>query len=224
MRRFALLMLVLSLGLGVTLVACEDPAPVGAPAAPPPPAPGAAQPEATTAGDPGQAQPGDPGSPGPDAGVPVVSYEEEDFLEGDTRRDPFRNYAAMFKQRPVADAQREVIMGATPVEDMRLIAIISGVAQPRAMLLDANGVGFVVKRGDYVGRPEVVSTGSGSDAVPVTLNWRVDRIRGPERARPGVPARSSEVVLTREDPSAPGLPPLTRVIPLEVETTLPGRR
>jgi len=38
--------------------------------------------------------------------------------------------------------------------------------------------------------------------MPVTLNWRVDRIR------PG------SVVLTREDPTAPDKPPLTRVLPL----------
>ena len=47
-----------------------------------------------------------------------------------------------------------------------------------------------------------LSQGGGSESLPVALNWRVDRIR------PG------EVVLAREDPSAPGRPPLTRVIPL----------
>ena len=41
--------------------------------------------------------------------------------------------------------------------------------------------------------------------MAVTLNWRVDRIR------------PNEVVLTREDPTAPNRPPLTRIIPLHTE-------
>jgi type IV pilus assembly protein PilP len=87
---------------------------------------------------------------------------------------------------------------------MRLVAIISGVAQPRAMLLDPTGVGHVVKRGDYLGRPEVLQTG-GAESMPVTLNWRVARIR------------AGELVLTREDPTAPDRPPLTRSLPLYEE-------
>ncbi|MEM9075306.1 MAG: hypothetical protein AAGE52_42810, partial [Myxococcota bacterium] len=80
----------------------------------------------------------------------------------------------------------------------------SGVAQPRAMLQDPAGVGHVVKIGQYVGRAEIIQTG-GADSMPVTLNWRVARIR------------TGEVVLTRDDPTGPDRPPLTRVIPLYEE-------
>ena len=100
--------------------------------------------------------------------------------------------------------QRRVLMPNTAVDQMRLIAIISGLPQPRAMLTDPAGVGHVVKRGDYIGRAEVIQAG-GAEGMPVTLNWRVDRIR------------SDEVVLTREDPTAPNKPPLTRVLPLYEE-------
>jgi type IV pilus assembly protein PilP len=93
---------------------------------------------------------------------------------------------------------------------MRLMAIISNVAQPRAMLVDPSGVGYAVKRGDFVGRPEVVQTG-GSESTPLMLNWRVDRIRGCAR---GQTSCSPEIVLTREDPTAPGRVPLSRVVPL----------
>ena len=85
------------------------------------------------------------------------------------------------------------------VADMRLIAIVSGVAQPRAMIQDPQGVGHTVRRGAYIGRSEVVQIG-GRDSTAVRLNWRVERIR------PG------EVVLAREDPGAPDRPPMTRIM------------
>ena len=68
------------------------------------------------------------------------------------------------------------------------------------MLVDPSGVGHVVERGDFVGRAEVVQA-AGADSTPLTLNWRVDRIR------------PAEVVLTRED-NTPGAQVVTRVIPL----------
>ena len=129
-------------------------------------------------------------------------FVDEDFTEVDVQnRDPFRSYAKAFKAQAAAPAQRRVLMPSTSLDEMNLIAIVTGIATPRAMLTDTASVGHVVRRGDYIGRPEVVQTG-GAEGMPVTLNWRVDRIR------PG------SVVLTREDPSSPDKPPLTRVMPL----------
>ena len=129
-------------------------------------------------------------------------YSDDDFAELDIQnRDPFRSYAKAFKAQAAAPAQRRVLLPSTSLDEMRLIAIVTGIATPRAMLTDTSQVGHVVRRGDYIGRPEVVQSG-GSEGMPVTLNWRVDRIR------PG------SVVLTREDPTAPDKPPLTRVMPL----------
>jgi type IV pilus assembly protein PilP len=132
---------------------------------------------------------------------PVV-YADDDFVELDIQnRDPFRSYARAFKAQAAAPAQRRVLLPSTSLDEMKLIAIVTGIATPRAMLTDTARVGHVIRAGDYIGRPEVVQSG-GSEGMPVTLNWRVDRIR------PG------SVVLTREDPSAPDKPPLTRVMPL----------
>ena len=132
---------------------------------------------------------------------PVV-YSDDDFSELDIQnRDPFRSFARAFKAQAAAPAQRRVLLPSTSLDEMQLIAIVTGIATPRAMLTDTSQVGHVVRRGDYIGRPEVVQSG-GSEGMPVTLNWRVDRIR------PG------SVVLTREDPTAPDKPPLTRVMPL----------
>jgi len=133
--------------------------------------------------------------------APII-YTDDDFVERDVQnRDPFRSYARAFKAQAAAPAQRRVLLPSTSLDEMKLIAIVTGIATPRAMLTDTAQVGHVIRRGDYIGRPEVVRTG-GSEGMPVTLNWRVDRIR------PG------SVVLTREDPSAPDKPPLTRVMPL----------
>ncbi len=132
---------------------------------------------------------------------PII-YTDEDFSELDIQnRDPFRSFAKAFKAQAAAPAQRRVLLPSTSLDEMKLIAIVTGIATPRAMLTDTASVGHVIRRGDYIGRPEVVQTG-GSEGMPVTLNWRVDRIR------PG------SVVLTREDPTAPDKPPLTRVMPL----------
>jgi type IV pilus assembly protein PilP len=188
LRSAAVLGLVLALGgCGDDAITVGPPAtPPAAPTGPTTPTP-AAEPEADE---------------GPSA-IVGLSYRDEDFVEADTNRDPFRAYTSIFGPRtPDAHAiQREVIMDRTSVDEMHLIAIVSGVANPSAMLVDRDGTGHTVHRGDYVGRAEVVQTG-GSESVPVTLNWRIDRIR------PG------EVVLTREDPTAPNRPPLTRVIAL----------
>jgi type IV pilus assembly protein PilP len=144
----------------------------------------------------------------PEATAPVAQQElfgrslrDSDFIETDTNRDPFRNYALELKAKGPLVAQRTVLMPSTPLKSMRLIAIISGIDQPRAMIVDERGVGHVTTRGDFVGVADVVQTG-GAENLPVALNWRVDRIR------------ANEVVLAREDPSGPNRPPLTQVIPL----------
>lgn len=144
------------------------------------------------------------------AEVEEVSYRDSDFVEVDiTNRDPFRSYARIFKVRNVRAPQRRVLLPTVSVDEMHLIAIISGVAQPRAMVRDPEGVGHVIKRGDYIGRPEVIQTG-GAEGMPVTLNWRVDRIR------------PNELILTREDPTAPDRPPLRRIIPLHEDANNPS--
>jgi type IV pilus assembly protein PilP len=132
------------------------------------------------------------------------AYRDSDFSESEQNRDPFRSYANELRSKVPVVAQRLVLMPDTPVDEMKLIAIISGIEQPRAMIVDQRGVGYVTTRGDFVGKADVVG-GGGTESLPVALNWRIDRIRG------------NEVVLAREDPSAPNRPPLTKVIALHEE-------
>ncbi len=141
-----------------------------------------------------------------------VVLADHDFLDSDANRDPFRTFSDEMASQVRAVPQRSVVMPETSVEEMRLLAIVTGISPPRVMLTDNTGVGHVVRRGDYLGRAEVVQVG-GADGVPVTLNWRVSQIQ------------QNEVTLTREDPTAPERPPLTRRIVMHEldETVAVGR-
>jgi len=132
----------------------------------------------------------------------ALVFRDEDFNESVRNRDPFKSYSTVFRARGPEDSQRPVIMPTTAIEEMRLIAIVTGLSRPKAMLVDPAGVGHVIERGDYIGRPKVIQA---SGSVSMTLNWRVDRIR------------DNEVVLTQQDPADPTRIALTKIIPLREE-------
>lgn len=139
--------------------------------------------------------------------LPHADFTENDFVESDRNRDPFRSYASTFagptKQR-TAKNQRAVILGQFAIDELKLVAIVASGDFPRAMMLDPGGKGWVLKRGDFVGRPEVVHIG-GANGVDYQINWRVDRIR------------DGDIVFIREDPAQPAIPPATRVVTLHPE-------
>ena len=176
------------------------------------PAPTAASASAETAPKPSASasapQASDAGAPPADAGVFVVEFSENDFVESESSRDPYRNYAALFLTQAKARTvlQRKVRASQYALDELRLTGIISR-GDARALLTDPIGLGWVLHSGDYVGKPELVSTG-GPTGVDVALNWRVDRIR------------DTDVVFLREDPAHPEIPPSTRVMylhPVEEE-------
>jgi Tfp pilus assembly protein PilP len=143
-----------------------------------------------------------------DAGPPVLRYDDSEFVEVETQtRDPFRSFTGAFKREAVdmGRSQRAVVMGDTPVDEMRLIAIVLRGGTPFAMLTDRQGVGHVVKPREYLGRPEIVQVGT-EQTLAVQINWQVYRIR------------DREVVLRREDPGNPDAPPITRVIVMQDDT------
>jgi type IV pilus assembly protein PilP len=186
----------------VTAGCGDDPKPPppklgGGAAAAPPPAAGAAQ-----AG----AQAGDAGAPpSPTANMPPLpkrDFQERDFAESDSNRDPFRSFAAdlVAQGKTRISIQRKVLVDRYSLEELKLVGLVMG-APSRALLIDPNGLGWIAKVGDFVGKPEMVHSG-GPTGTDVPINWRVDRIR------------PSDVVFIREDPSHPEIPPTTRVIAL----------
>lgn len=153
---------------------------------------------------PGTTPAGGPASPG----IEQIPWplNDSDFAEIEgQRRDPFRSYAGMFatERGTRVGPQVPVLLGQFAVDDLRVIAIVSGIGTPRAMLIDPQGVGTIVRRGDYVGRGEVVHGGP-DGASEFEVNWRVANIR------------RGDVVLAREDPTSTTATPVTRVLPLHV--------
>jgi len=153
-------------------------------------------------------------SAAPDAGPSVeaapmakVEFAENDFVESDRNRDPFRTYIATFAppdQKRVAKTDREVILAQFAIDELKLVAIVTGGDYPRAMMLDPAGKGYVLRKGQCVGRPEIVHIG-GANGADYQINWRVDKVR------------DGDIVFIREDPAQPGIPPATRVVSLHPE-------
>ncbi|MFO0613531.1 MAG: pilus assembly protein PilP [Polyangiaceae bacterium] len=137
--------------------------------------------------------------------LPVRDIQERDFTESPTNRDPFRSYADSF--RAVAAVKKvtenkDALIGKYSIDELKIVGIVTG-GMGRVLIDDPSGLGWVIKVGDYVGKPEVVhGTTSGND---VSVNWRVDRIR------------PNDVVFVREDPSRPDVPPTTRVLSMRTE-------
>ncbi len=182
---------VVVLGALPLAVACSTPVSTSQATPPPPPVRAAPSASASVSGLPPELR-------GPE-------YTENDFVESDRNRDPFRSF--LVQQQPAnreALNQRKVELAQYSVDELKLIAIVQGSDQNRAMFLDPSGKGTVVYKGTFVCRPEVVHIG-GSNGPEYQLNWRVDRIR------------EGDVVLIREDPAQPAIPPATRVIPLHPE-------
>jgi len=147
-----------------------------------------------------------------DAGVNLpplkpLDLTENDFVESDRNRDPFRSFATQFiaqSNTPAAINQRHVLLNEYALDELKLVAIVLSGDYPRAMLVDPTTKGWVVKRGDFVGRADVVRIG-GAGGAEYQLNWRVDRVR------------DGDIVLIREDPAQPAIPPATKVIPLHTD-------
>ena len=144
-------------------------------------------------------------TPGLPPELKAPEYTENDFVESDRNRDPFRGF--LVQSQPVNRQvlnQRKVELAEYSIDELKLVAIVQGADRPRAMFVDPSGKGTVVYKGTFICRPEVVHIG-GSNGPEYQLNWRVDRIR------------EGDVVLIREDPAQPAIPPATRVIPLHPE-------
>jgi len=151
-------------------------------------------------------------APAPSASSPLpkVDFHEDDFVESDRSRDPFRSFAKLFTDQGKGrvKTQRRVLLDRYSIEDLKLIGLITRTDTPRAMLVDPTGRGWVVTKGQFIGRAEVVHAG-GPGGVDYELNWKIDRIR------------DNDLVLVREDPAHSEIAAATRVIPLRTgEPTL----
>lgn len=98
---------------------------------------------------------------------------EEDFAENDdTNRDPFRSYLDSWIERgpKLTTAVVSAIFAKYSLEELTLIAVISGDANPRAMFRDPTGLGQTVKRGDYLAKSAARITKILSDRVVIEMS------------------------------------------------------
>ena len=141
--------------------------------------------------------------PSASVAMPKIEFREDDFSETDHNRDPFRSFAKLFSEQGKmrVKSQRRVLLDHYAVDDLKLIGLVTNTDTPRAMLVDPTGKGWVVIKGQFICRPEIVHA-AGPGGVDYELNWRIDRIR------------EGDLVLVREDPAHTDVPAATRVISL----------
>ena len=187
----------------VLLAACGDDKPATAPDASATPAISPAPAAATSARKPAASA-----SAVPDVPPPKFEVVEAEFSESERSRDPFRSFTDIFKaeNKGAVKSQREVVLSQFAIDELKLIGIVTRAEPARAMLLDPAGTGHVVRRGQFVGKADIVQA-AGRTGASYEINWRVDRIR------------DGDIVLIREDPANPDVPSATRVIPLRPEGT-----
>ena len=91
----------------------------------------------------------------------------EDFVENDNNRDPFRSYLATFAAQPtLIGKQHKIILQKFALDELKLSAIVSGDAvAPRAMFLDPSGLGISVQRGDHVSKADALVVRIAPDRV-----------------------------------------------------------
>jgi len=132
--------------------------------------------------------------------------DESEFVENDKSRDPFRSYARIFAEEMSApdQVQLDIVLRDYSIDELKLIGIVTRVEPARAMVVDPTGKGHVIRRGQFIGRPDLVRR-EGTTTGTYQVNWRVDRIR------------EGDVVLVREDPTNPDVPAVSRVLPLRTE-------
>lgn len=85
----------------------------------------------------------------------ATQLTDDDFTESlDKNRDPFRSYLTEFAQpqQRLVTIQRKGLLSRYSLDELRLIAVVSGRVRPRAMFLDPSGLGVAVRRGDYIGK------------------------------------------------------------------------
>ncbi|MBN2672138.1 MAG: hypothetical protein JXX29_10705 [Deltaproteobacteria bacterium] len=142
------------------------------------------------------------------ASIRSPKIAETDFIESIKRRDPFRPFIEVILPKPEVheSIQREIKLEEYDIEQLRLIAIITNVGDPRAMVVPPNNEGFILRRGDYVGKADYIDPGNGAERIQI--NWKVHRIHGSGAKE------ERGIYLVRDDPLTPTPDDVTRFMPL----------
>ena len=138
-------------------IACGDSKPVQRPAAAPQPAAATPQPAA-------QAQP---------QAEPKKPAEPEWSYSSAGKRDPFRTFLADLEKAQGALTTRcATPLGRFEIEQLKIVAVVTGLEDPVAMVEAPNGVGYSVRRGACIGKNGGVVASIRSGEIVVT-EWAV---------------------------------------------------
>lgn len=98
--------------------------------------------------------------------------KEDDFVENDeVNRDPFHSYLRLFVDRGAPKVRKVLgVFDKASLDELTLIAVITGDDSPRAMFRDSTGYGQSVKKGDFLSRAGARVTKILSDRVIVELS------------------------------------------------------
>jgi type IV pilus assembly protein PilP len=91
----------------------------------------------------------------------------EDFVESDANRDPFRSYLATFAvQPPIVGKQHKIVLQKFALDELKLVGIVQGNGvTPKAMFVDPSGMGVMIVRGDHVSKADAAVVRIAPDRV-----------------------------------------------------------
>jgi type IV pilus assembly protein PilP len=105
---------------------------------------------------------------------------KEDFTESDANRDPFRSFLSTFAvQVTMNKSQHKIVLDKFALDELKLIAIITGELPAKAMFVDPSGKGVTVSRGDHVSKVDAVITRIAPDRV----FFRIEEDSGTDKQR-----------------------------------------
>jgi type IV pilus assembly protein PilP len=115
------------------------------------------------------AKPSAPAAAAPAAAEPKKAAEPEWSYSSAGKRDPFRNFLADLDKGQGSLATRcATPLGRFEIEQLKVVAVITGLEDPVAMVEAPNGVGYSVRRGACIGKNGGVVASVRSGEVVVT--------------------------------------------------------
>lgn len=106
----------------------------------------------------------------------------EDFIESEANRDPFRNYLSSFAVQVVVNKQHKIILEKFALDELKLVAIISGEGMPpTAMFVDPTGMGVAVKRGEHLSKSDALISRISPDRVFLQIEDEAGKGKPTER-------------------------------------------
>jgi type IV pilus assembly protein PilP len=109
--------------------------------------------------------------PAPQA-APDAEAQPEWSYSSAGKRDPFRSYLAELDAPSQAASRCATPLGRFDVEQLRLVAVVTGLEDPVAMVEGPNGVGYSLRRGACIGKNGGVISAVRSGEVVVS-EWAI---------------------------------------------------